>query len=322
VIGAGSFGTVFQVRNKQTLQPFACKVVQRHFLEIRGMQSQIKAEIQLSHCASASKHVVKLFGEAEEAGCIFFLQELCLFGTLEHEVLAQPNGRIAEARAVSCARDMLQGLSDLHAIGIIHRDIKLENLLVTTGGTLKITDFGWAASVGERPKGLAGSFATMSPEVLSEEEHTTGVDLWSAGAVIFHIVMGRPLLRTNIAPGMTKLSHCCPQAATRARQERLLKEIYKNFHPFPATAPMPASDACWDMLGQLLQVDAALRQSAREIIRHEWLQVSTKLRATNSLNVCNVSGKSCDSASETATPESSTRSALSSFAPCSAASFA
>jgi len=320
VIGAGSYGTVFQVRQKHTLQPFACKVIQRHFLDIRGMQSQIQAEIQLSQRASSSQYVVRFLGAAEEAGCIFMLQELCFFGTLEHELLAQKSGRIPNDRAICCARDLFRGLRDLHNLGIMHRDIKLENLLLTTGGRLKLTDFGWAATVEEKPEGIAGTFATMSPEVLSEGLQTTAVDLWSAGAVIFHIVVGHPLLRTNVGPGMTKLSQCFPHGATRARQERLLKEIYKNFSPFPASAPASATGLCWDLLGQLLQVDAARRPTSIEACRHQWIQLPEAQSAKHMMSFCDSSDRSCTNASETATPASSTRS--SSLAPWSEASFA
>lgn len=321
VIGAGSFGTVFQVRHRQTRQPFACKVVQRHFLEIRGMQSQIQSEIQLSRRASSSNHVVRSFGTAEEAGCIFMLQELCFYGTLEHELGASTHGCIVDSRAACCARDLLQGLADLHAVGIIHRDIKLENLLVTVGGTLKIADFGWATCVEEKSRGLAGTFATMAPEILLEEVHTTAVDLWSAGAVLFHIVVGRPLLRTNIAPGLTKLSHCFPEAGTRARQERLLKEIYTNLAPLPVRAPAPASVACWDLLGQLLEVDPVCRPPAEEVCRHAWLQIGSAQAAKELANTCHSTEKCNDDETETDTTLSSTRSYLSSLAPWSETSF-
>lgn len=272
VIGAGAFGTVFQVRHKATQQPFACKVIQRQFLEVRGIGSQLQAEIHFMHYASQSCRVARLLGAAEEAGCVFLLQELCAFGSLDHELRAQPTGYLPDARAARCAKHMLQGLMDLHSMGIIHRDIKLENLLVTTGGTVKLTDFGWAASAHTKPTDLAGTFHIMAPEILLGEPQSTAADLWSAGAVIFHMVTGRQLIQANIGVGATELTNCDPHGATRLRQQYLLDDINRTCPLSDSARPVHVSVACWDLLRQLLMPNAEQRLSASAALQHEWVR--------------------------------------------------
>eukprot|EP00931_Biecheleriopsis_adriatica_P091248 TRINITY_DN65146_c0_g1_i1.p1 TRINITY_DN65146_c0_g1~~TRINITY_DN65146_c0_g1_i1.p1 ORF type:complete len:368 (+),score=61.85 TRINITY_DN65146_c0_g1_i1:66-1169(+) len=261
VIGQGAYGIVFQVRQRKTLQPFACKVMQRHFLESRGMGAQILAEIQAMQKAAGSCRVVRLHGVAEENGCIFLLLELCLFGNLQHALSAQPKGYLPEDHARRYVRHLLQGLMDLHSFGILHRDIKIDNLLVTTGAAVKITDFGWATTSRQLPKDLAGSFQTMAPEVLRGEPQTAAIDVWSAGAVMFHLVVGCPLIH-DPNTGAAQLG---------AHRQRLLLQIQRLCPLRPAARPEHVSEPCWDLLTRLLAPAAAQRPSAQEALQHRWL---------------------------------------------------
>lgn len=314
ILGVGAYGTVFQVRHKPTQQLFACKVIQRDFLEVRGMAAQLNAEIHFLQWASLSCRVARLCGTAEENGYVFMLLELCPFGTLDHELCAQPAGYLAEARAARCARHMLQGLMDVHAMGIMHRDIKVDNLLVAADGSVKLADFGWATTAQSRPCGLAGTFTTMAPEVLREEPQTTAADLWSAGAVIFQMVTGRPLLNSNIGAGATQMTHCDPHAATRVRQQTLLDEISKTCPLRHCARPLHVSLACWDLLRKLLEPNSEKRLTAADALQHEWLQdrqfqpvdVSASCQAVDE-NVSDLS----QNADTTITPSSSWHSLLS-----------
>lgn len=267
VIGSGSFGTIFHVRDRGNLCTFAVKVMQRSHYERRGMGKQIPTEIQamqraLGVCSDPGwSRVVQLHGVVEEAGFIFLLLELCVHGNMAQQLGNAPGGWLCESTAARCTRHLLQGLRDIHAAGIIHRDIKPENLLLTTNGVLKISDFGWAAEARDAPTGLAGTFETMAPELLKELPQTTAVDLWSAGAVIFHMVTGRKLLKDQD-----------PRCSSHERQQRTLKDI-KACCPPPATARPPhASKACWDLLQRLLEPDVKCRITAADALHHPWLR--------------------------------------------------
>jgi p21-activated kinase 1 len=182
---------------------------------------------------------------------VFLLLELCLYGNLRHQLA---KGGIHEATAARNFRHLFQGLRDIHAAGVMHRDIKLDNLLITTNGILKISDFGWAAEFRRSPCGLAGTYETMAPEVLQGQPQTPAVDIWSAGAVLFHVICGRPLL-PNATPetALDQIASSCP---LRYR-------------------PPNVSEECWDLLRRLLEIDATRRPTAAQVLEHPWLCTET-----------------------------------------------
>lgn len=276
VIGTGSFGTIFHVRDRGNQRTFAVKVIDRRHYEVRGMGKQISTEIkamQRSNNACSDpgwSRVVQLHGIAEENGFVFLMLELCVHGNLAQQLFNSPAG-IKEGAAARCARHLFQGLRDIHAAGIIHRDIKPENLLLTTNGVLKISDFGWAADLCEAPTGFAGTFDTMAPEILKNETHSTAVDMWSAGAVLYHMVTGKKLLRANIGQGATQLSNTDPKAAALKRRNRVLKDIENRCPPSPRSRPKHVSEDCWDLICLLLEPEHRRRPTAEEALQHPWL---------------------------------------------------
>ena len=87
---------------------------------------------------------------------------------------------------------MLHGLEYLHSRDIVHRDIKLENLLLADNGVVKICDFGWCSPPGDECRNiLCGTYEYMAPEVVKELDYTAKVDVWSVGVLAFEMVHGK-----------------------------------------------------------------------------------------------------------------------------------
>eukprot|EP00929_Paragymnodinium_shiwhaense_P054624 TRINITY_DN27391_c0_g1_i1.p1 TRINITY_DN27391_c0_g1~~TRINITY_DN27391_c0_g1_i1.p1 ORF type:complete len:990 (-),score=250.58 TRINITY_DN27391_c0_g1_i1:81-3050(-) len=276
LLGRGSFAQVFRVRHRIVeTSEFAMKVMSRSNFALRGIERQLENEVMAMRRASedpyAREHVVQMLEFTEEEDSVFLLLELCLGGDLLTQVQRQPGGRFDEDAGMDLSVQLFQGLSALHRLGIIHRDIKPDNLLVTQQGILKIADFGWCEELAVAPSALAGTFEFMAPEVLRNLAQTAKVDVWSAGATIFQLIVGRPMLSTYLGPGATQMTHCDPHQATAMKQAALLEEIYSTCPPVAAARPGHLSLRCWEFLRSVLVPALQERAPVEEALRHDWL---------------------------------------------------
>jgi aurora kinase/aurora kinase A len=274
-LGGGAFAEVFHVEEKKTGQHYAIKVMHWPNFAMRGIEAQIDAEIRAMRLAAESgeeeNYIVRMVNHAEEGEYVFVLLELCGQGDLLRLLMGQPLGQFSEDAAQRWTRQLLLGLRTLHYLGILHRDIKPDNLLCTEDGTLKIADFGWCAEVKDAPTALAGTFQYMAPEVLQNQPQTEAVDVWSTGATLYQLLTGRAFLNTYLGPGATNLSQRDPHEATRIKQSWLIQEIMDTCPPSAELKPESVSNLCWDFLGRLLEPDVQQRVTVEEALQHPWI---------------------------------------------------
>ncbi len=107
-------------------------------------------------------------------------------------ILAE-NGRFDENEARFYFRQLIRALEYIHLNGIAHRDIKLENILLTSDNSLKLTDFGLSAKMksGEFFHGFTGTLRYSDPEILKDKNYSPELsDIWSAGVILFSFLSG------------------------------------------------------------------------------------------------------------------------------------
>lgn len=194
-LGSGAMGAVFTGRHVNTRKTAAVKIIrpdlvaddnhiQRFIRETRAMQS-IK-----------SKYVVRFRASGQDHSVIFLAVEL-VNGQNLRQLLKQKK-QLSVNHAVTLMAGIFEGLAAIHNAGIIHRDIKPDNILLTREGIPKITDFGLARREGGEESlavtqtgALLGTPHYMSPEQCRGEEVDFRADLYSMGCMFFHLVSGQ-----------------------------------------------------------------------------------------------------------------------------------
>lgn len=118
------------------------------------------------------------------------LVQLAAKGDLKRYLDAR--GPLAEHEAIHIIFQLAHALEHLHKQDIIHRDLKLENVLLAENECVMLSDFGWASPPGDpNRRGLCGTFDYMAPEVIRELPYNEKIDIWSLGVLAFELVIGR-----------------------------------------------------------------------------------------------------------------------------------
>lgn len=192
-IGSGSFAVVWRARHRQLGIEVAVKEIDKKLLSPKVSDNLLK-EISILSTIS-HPNIIRFFEAIETKEKIYLVLEYCDGGDLAAYI--HKHGKVSEAVARHFMRQLAAGLQVLQEKHLIHRDLKPQNLLVSTNEVtpvLKIGDFGFARSL--TPQDLAdtlcGSPLYMAPEIIQNHKYDAKADLWSVGAILFQLVTGKP----------------------------------------------------------------------------------------------------------------------------------
>eukprot|EP00850_Spirogloea_muscicola_P023136 SM000332S12441 [mRNA] locus=s332:24380:29360:+ [translate_table: standard] len=254
-IGAGSFAVVWKGRHKVWELDVAIKEIPTEKLNPK-LQESLESEIAILKRAD-HPNIIRLLEIVRAPGRIFLVLEYCAGGDLSEHIKRQ--GRVHEAVARHLMSQLGAGLQVLRQNNVIHRDLKPQNILLSTrdaNAVLKIADFGFARSL--QPQGLAetlcGSPLYMAPEILQFQKYDAKADLWSVGAILYELVTGRP-----------------PFGG--ANHIQLLRNIEQTEVRFPESLAAVLSPACISLCRGLLNRRPAERLSFEEFFHHPFLDL-------------------------------------------------
>jgi serine/threonine-protein kinase len=197
MIARGGMATVYHALDERLERTVAVKVIHPayatdpSFVERFGREARTIA--RLSH-----PNVVAVYDQGSHNGLAFLVMEYVPGRTLRH--LLTERGNLAPEEAVGVLGPLLSALAAAHRVGMVHRDVKPENVLVSTDGTVKVADFGLAriaeSSRATSTKGVMfGTVAYVAPEIVTVGTADPRADVYAAGIVLFEMLTGHPPFR-------------------------------------------------------------------------------------------------------------------------------
>lgn len=215
-IARGGMSTVYRCVDMRLGRQVAAKVMDERYDDdpvfIKRFSREARAMARLQHPNLVAIHDFSADGEP-----IYLIMELIDGGTLR-ELLAE-GGPLTVPAALSTLRSVLQGLTEVHSTGLIHRDIKPDNVLITSHHRVKLGDFGLvrARNAQATSNMIVGTVSYLAPEQVTGEDITPATDVYSAGIVLFELLTGTVPFSgdTPIAHATARLYADVPAPSTR-----------------------------------------------------------------------------------------------------------
>lgn len=192
-LGSGGMAEVYLARDLRLGRQVALKVLHPAFARdgefVERFRREAGAAARLNH-----PNVVHIYDCGETDGCHFIAMEYVAGRCLKEVILGE--APLPPARVVDLARQIVSALGFAHQAGIVHRDVKPQNVIVDAGERAKVTDFGIARAAGDgqitETGAVIGTALYLSPEQAVGSPATPASDLYSVGVVMYEMATGRP----------------------------------------------------------------------------------------------------------------------------------
>ena len=255
-LGQGAFGKVSIAQHKLTGHFVAVKSLPKKDLDKEvECRRRVSQEMQILQLLTNQRNVVKLYDSFETSSHLCFVMELCAGGDLLSYVRRRK--KLDETVAKYLFKQAAKSLAYCHSNLVLHRDIKLENLLLDEEGTIKLCDFGVSRQLKKEEELLSeqcGTPAYMAPEVHAAKGKIKGkpTDIWSLGVCLYAMLVGMVPFRGKTI-------------------EELQELIIKGEFTFPSSADGLSKQAK-KLIQGMLERDPDKRLDANQVVKHPWLK--------------------------------------------------
>lgn len=260
----GSFATVWQCVHNETQDVYAVKIIKREGLkpsDDEAVMNEVAIMQSLVH-----KHIVQLVDFYEEKDYFFLVMDLMNGGDVFDRIVQKNHYTENDARHL--CKVLLQAVKYMHDKGVAHRDLKPQNLLLTSkddDADIKVADFGFARRV-HTPQSLTtrcGTPTYVAPEILKNIPHDCSADMWSVGVIIYVLLVGYPPFMED-------------------KQQELFRKIRSGDYEFYEEDWSNISERAIQLIKDLLVVDPTHRLKVDEALANPWFdEEGNNLSATN-----------------------------------------
>ena len=264
-VGSGGMAHVYRAINMSSRKVVAVKMLREEYLDdqefLRRFEREAKASLALSH-----ENIVRAYGVGDHEGVPYIVLEYVEGKTLKDLIRESPGKHLSVQQAIGICSQILDALSYAHAHGIIHRDVKPQNVIVTNRGKAKLADFGiarevTASTVTFTGKNVIGSVHYISPEQAKGLPATEESDIYSTGITLYEMLTGTvPFIGdTTVATALMHLSD--------------KPEPPQDLNP----AVPPALN---DIVLRAIEKDPAMRYSSAKLMRSDLIRSLTHPNGT------------------------------------------
>lgn len=252
-LGKGGFAKCYEMKCVESGKIYAAKVFEKKALSNARSRKKLVNEIKL-HKKLHHQNIVNFEHFFEDKENVYILLELCSNQTLND--FLKRRKRLTEIEVQCFLIQIIKALKYIHSHKIIHRDLKLGNLFLTSKLELKLGDFGLAAKLefdGQRRRTVCGTPNYIAPEILEKKNgHSFEVDIWSLGVVAYTLLFGKPPFETNDV----KLTY---------------KKIKMNNYSFPDGLKVHPSAK--KFISSILNLDPSKRPTLDDLLDHEFFKI-------------------------------------------------
>jgi serine/threonine protein kinase/Tfp pilus assembly protein PilF len=191
-LGKGGMGRVYRVEDTELKQEIALKLIKPEISAVKKTIERFRNELKVARNIR-HKNVCGMYDLGEKEGAYFITMEYIHGEDLKN--LIRKMGQLSAGQAITIAKQVCDGLGEAHRLGVVHRDLKPQNIMIDTDGDARIMDFGIARSL--EAKGITGAGVMigtpeyMSPEQVEGKEVDQRSDIYSLGVILYEMVTGR-----------------------------------------------------------------------------------------------------------------------------------
>ena len=274
-LGRGGSGEVFLATHEQLGKRVAIKLLRPGLAGDSELLDRLRAEARLlARITHPSLAGVYDLGETSD-GRTFFAMEY-IEGENAADLVRRLE-RVPLAMACEIVAQLLDGLAAVHALGIVHRDVKPSNVIIGRDGRARIVDFGLAHRLGEPSTGLLGTPSYMAPEQILGETVSPAADLYAAAATLFTLLTGAPPFESNpLEKHLTEAPPTLSERLDRPVSTGLEALVAQALSKDPADRPPSATSMAADLRRIVHPEEATFQAPAAQRRRANVRELPTK----------------------------------------------